>query len=138
MCPRLSAILELKFMMVILSLCLSVAGERERDYLDAISSYYKDWDTKDKKPRSLLYEKKMEAIYLKYTDDIEAAVFYALALHVFAHAGLPHDKKGFNYAASSLSAASLRADRVARHDRVRFFVAVRRQPPRQPPSEPAG
>ena len=64
-------------------------GERERDYLDAISSYYKDWDTKDKKTRSLLYEKKMEVIYKKYADDIEAAVFYALALRA---ASDPTDK----------------------------------------------
>ena len=65
------------------------AGEREKDYLDAISSYYKDWETKDKKTRSLVYEKKMEVIYKKYTDDIEAAVFYALALRA---ASDPKDK----------------------------------------------
>ncbi len=55
-------------------------GEREKDYLDAISVYYQDYETLDKKTRELLYEKKMEAIYKKYNDDKEAAVFYALAL----------------------------------------------------------
>ena len=55
-------------------------GERESDYLDAISSYYKDYTNKDKKTRTLLYEKKMEALHKKYNDDKEAAVFYALAL----------------------------------------------------------
>ena len=60
------------------------AGEREKDYLDAISIYYKDWDTLDKKERALLYEKKMEKIHKKYPDDVEGAVFYALALRAAA------------------------------------------------------
>ena len=60
------------------------SGEREKDYLDAITTYYKDWDTKDNQTRALLYEKKMEAIYNKYKDDTEAAVFYALALRASA------------------------------------------------------
>ena len=58
--------------------------EREKDYLDAISIYYKDWDTVDQNTRALLYEKKMEKIYNKYPDDNEAAVFYALALRASA------------------------------------------------------
>ena len=59
-------------------------GDREKDYLDAITVYYKDWNTLDKQERSLLYEKKMEAIYEKYSNDTEAAVFYALALRASA------------------------------------------------------
>lgn len=55
-------------------------GDREKDYLDAITIYYKDYETLDKKTRELLYEKKMEALYEKYEDDKEAAIFYALAL----------------------------------------------------------
>ncbi len=66
-------------------------GEREKDYLDAITTYYKDWDTLDNQTRALLYEKKMEAIYIKYKDDTEAAVFYALALRAAA------DKTDKNY-----------------------------------------
>ena len=46
-------------------------GEREKDYLDAICVYYKDYETLDKKTRALLYEKKMEVIYTKYKDDKE-------------------------------------------------------------------
>jgi hypothetical protein len=60
------------------------AGEREKDYLDAISAYYENWQTKDQKTRALLYEKKMEGIYKKYPEDTEAAVFYALALRASA------------------------------------------------------
>jgi tetratricopeptide (TPR) repeat protein len=59
-------------------------ADRERDYLDAITEYYKNWKTLNKHERSLLYEKKMEAIYKKYPDDTEAAVFYALALRASA------------------------------------------------------
>jgi len=67
-------------------------GEREKDYLDAISVYYKDYETLDKKTRELLYEKKMEAIYKKYNDDKEAAVFYALALR----AAVDHSDKSYS------------------------------------------
>ncbi len=59
-------------------------GEREKDYLDAITTYYKDWDTQDNQTRAKLYEKKMEEIYNKYKDDTEAAIFYALALRAAA------------------------------------------------------
>lgn len=59
-------------------------GERERDYLDAISIYYKDWEKINQHERALLYEKKMEHIFKKYPEDTEAAVFYALALRASA------------------------------------------------------
>ena len=59
-------------------------SEKAKDYLEAITIFYKDWKTIDKETRILLYEKKMEALYKKYNDDIEAAVFYALALRTSA------------------------------------------------------
>ncbi|MCK5280103.1 MAG: hypothetical protein KAK04_16225, partial [Cyclobacteriaceae bacterium] len=64
-------------------------GNREKDYLDAINEYYKDYSTLDQKTRELLYEKKMETLYKKYEDDKEAAIFYALALRASAD---PTDK----------------------------------------------
>ncbi|MCK5638408.1 MAG: hypothetical protein KAH67_06830, partial [Flavobacteriaceae bacterium] len=54
--------------------------EREKDYLDAIGQIYIDWDKVDHKTREKRMEKKMEENYLKYQDDTEAAIFYALAL----------------------------------------------------------
>ncbi len=63
---------------------------REKDYLDAISVFYKDWDTRDLATRKLSYEKKMEELYNKYKDDTEAAVFYALAIRAAAD---PKDKE---------------------------------------------
>ena len=54
--------------------------EREQDYLDAIGAFYKDWDKVDHKTREERMDRKMEENYLKYTDDPEAAIFYALSL----------------------------------------------------------
>jgi tetratricopeptide (TPR) repeat protein len=54
---------------------------RERDYIDAIETYYKDWETRDYRTRVLAYEKAMQQINTRYRDDSEAAVFYALALN---------------------------------------------------------
>ena len=61
----------------------SLAGaktQRERDYIAAIETYYKDWEKRDYRTRVLAYEKAMEDVYLRYPDDPEAAVFYALAI----------------------------------------------------------
>lgn len=63
--------------------------DREQDYLDAIHAFYKDWETVDHSTRKSLFENKMEQLYLKYPDDKEAAIFYALALNTTAS---PADK----------------------------------------------
>ena len=54
---------------------------RERDWLAAIEPYYKDYDKVDQTQRGLAYERAMEALMQKYPDDLEAAIFYALALN---------------------------------------------------------
>ena len=59
---------------------LTPNNEREKDYIDAVSIYFKDWRTLDTQSRKLNYEKKMEELYKKYTDDVETAVFYSLAV----------------------------------------------------------
>ena len=59
---------------------LSPNNEREKDYIDAVSIYFKDWRTLDTQSRKLNYEKKMEELYEKYPDDVETAVFYSLAV----------------------------------------------------------
>ena len=63
--------------------------DRERDYIEAIASFYRDGDKLDNRTRSVAYEKAMEQVYLRYPDDREAGVFYALALDTTA---LPTDK----------------------------------------------
>lgn len=63
--------------------------KREGLYIDAIASFYKDWDKIDHRSRCLEFEKGMEKIYREYPDDMEAAVFYALSLDASAD---PADK----------------------------------------------
>jgi tetratricopeptide (TPR) repeat protein len=63
--------------------------ERERDWLAAIELYFKDYDKIDQSTRGLAYERAMEQLTLKYPDDPEVAIFYALALNETA---LPSDK----------------------------------------------
>jgi hypothetical protein len=63
--------------------------EREKDYIAAIATFYRDNDKLDHRTRAVAYEKAMEQVYLKYPEDREAAVFYALALNATA---LPTDK----------------------------------------------
>jgi len=58
--------------------------DRERDYVAAIETFYKDWDKRDHRTRALAYEKAMEQVSLRYPEDREAAVFYALALDATA------------------------------------------------------
>jgi tetratricopeptide (TPR) repeat protein len=67
--------------------------EREKDYIAAIAAFYRDNDKLDHRTRAVAYEKAMEQVYLKYPEDREAAVFYALALDTTA---LPTDKTYVN------------------------------------------
>ncbi|MDX1685669.1 MAG: hypothetical protein R3275_10560 [Saprospiraceae bacterium] len=55
--------------------------ERESAYLEAIATYYEDWQTLDHKTRAKKYEKAMEALYKSDSSDVEATVFYSLALN---------------------------------------------------------
>ena len=77
--------------------------QRERDYVGAIETYYKDWEKRDYPTRVLAYESAMERMYTRYPEDSEAAVFYALALNE-AVTVLPPDK---NYTRQLKAAAIL-------------------------------
>ena len=59
---------------------LTPNNEREQDYIDAVSVYFKDWRTVDTKTRKLKYATKMAELYTKYPEDVETAVFYSLAV----------------------------------------------------------
>src|SRR5438552_3317016 len=65
------------------------ATPREKDYIAAIDTYYRDHDKLDHRTRAVAYEKAMEQLCQRYPDDREAAVFYALALNATA---APADK----------------------------------------------
>lgn len=72
---------------------LTAKTERERDYLDAIATFYRDSDTIDHRTRALAYANAMEQVARKHPGDKEAAIFYALALDGTA---LPTDKSYAN------------------------------------------
>jgi hypothetical protein len=62
---------------------------KESDYIFAIGAFYADWERLDHKKRCVNFEVAMERLYQKYPGDIEAAIFYALALNAVAD---PSDK----------------------------------------------
>ena len=75
--------------------------ERESAYINAIGSYYKDWNKTDHHTRCINFEKAMEKLHTTYPEDKEAAIFYALALDASA---APTDK---TYANQEKAAAIL-------------------------------
>lgn len=72
-----------------------VAGarsERERAYIAAIETYYRDARTVSHKDRALAYSAAMEQLHRRYPQDREAAVLYALSLIA---AGMMDDDPAF-------------------------------------------
>ena len=65
------------------------ATPREKDYVAALATFYRDSDKLDHRTRAVAYEKAMEQLAARYPEDREASVFYALALDATA---LPTDK----------------------------------------------
>jgi len=57
---------------------------RERDYIDALAVFYRDYDRIAHEQRSMAYSQAMEHVYQRYPKDHEAAVFYALSLLTWA------------------------------------------------------
>ena len=54
---------------------------REQDYIAAMEAYYRDPELGGYKQRVEAYEGAMAQLYVRYPDDPEAAIFYALALN---------------------------------------------------------
>lgn len=54
---------------------------RERDYIAALETFYKDAGKQDHWERARAYAVSMERVYRRYPQDREAAIFYALALN---------------------------------------------------------
>src|SRR5260221_9250274 len=52
----------------------------EKDYLDALASYFKDYETIEQRTRTLNYETAMRVIAKNHAEDDEAQIFFALAL----------------------------------------------------------
>jgi hypothetical protein len=53
---------------------------RERDYIDALATFYRDSDKLDHTKRADAYSLAMRKVYTNYPKDHEAAAFYALSL----------------------------------------------------------
>src|SRR5208337_1122240 len=68
---------------------IGAKSERERDYIDALSRMYVDYDKIDHRTRVAAYLKAMEALAGRYPDDDEAQIAYAITLNVAAS---PSDK----------------------------------------------
>jgi hypothetical protein len=65
------------------------ATPREKDYIAALATFYRDSDKLDHRTRAVAYEKAMEQLAARYPEDREASVFYALSLDATA---APTDK----------------------------------------------
>ena len=63
--------------------------DREKAYVGAVDLLFRGAPTVDQRTRTVAYERAMEALAAKYSDDVEARIFYALALDQTA---LPTDK----------------------------------------------
>jgi tetratricopeptide (TPR) repeat protein len=63
--------------------------QRERDYIDALTVFYTDYDKVPHGTRVQAYLKAMETLAARYPDDDEAQIFYAITLNVAAS---PKDK----------------------------------------------
>lgn len=59
---------------------IGAKSQRERDYIGALDAFYRDSDRVGHKDRALAYLSAMEQLHIRYPDDREAGIFYALTL----------------------------------------------------------
>ncbi|HJR61930.1 MAG TPA: hypothetical protein VJ813_21160 [Vicinamibacterales bacterium] len=64
-------------------------SDRERDFIEAASALFTDFEKVDQRTRTVNYERAMARVHEKYPNDKEAAAFSALAVNQTA---LPNDK----------------------------------------------
>jgi tetratricopeptide (TPR) repeat protein len=72
---------------------ISTKTNRENMYIHAIDTFYKHWNLSEHLKRCKDFETAMHELYVKYPEDKEAAIFYALALDASAS---PLDKSYSN------------------------------------------
>jgi hypothetical protein len=92
--------------------------QRERDYIDALSAMYTDYDKVDHRTRMQAYANAIGQLAQRYPDDDEAQIYYALALNTSAS---PADK---TYANQLKGAAILEviAKRQPQHPGVAHYL----------------
>lgn len=84
--PPSEAELEKGARAIAIAMSIPQKSKRESGYINAMASFYKDWEKTDHHTRSVLFEKCMEKTYRENPGDKEAAIFYALALDASADA----------------------------------------------------
>ncbi len=78
---------------ILIAQSLVQAPGREKDYIDAMALFYKDWSLPDHRTHSRIFAEAMGKVYENYPGDREAAIFYALSLDGSAD---PSDKSYAN------------------------------------------
>jgi hypothetical protein len=82
--PPLPAWLKEGLAMIDKGLALGPKTEREKGYLEALGTFYRDHDKLPHGARQVAYAKAMEALATRHPDDQEAQIYWALALAVSA------------------------------------------------------
>jgi hypothetical protein len=62
------------------ALAIGAKTERERDYINALAVFYKDWQTVNHATRAKAYEQALAKVHERHPNDDEAAIFHALQL----------------------------------------------------------
>ena len=60
---------------------ISNKTKREEGYINAIATYYNNWEKTDHRTRCLKFEEAMKELHSAFPEDNEAAIFYALSLN---------------------------------------------------------
>jgi len=104
----------------------SAKTARERDYIAAAEAFFKDADTVDHRTRAQAYARAMEQVSARYSQDREAAIFYALALQAVAD---PHDKTYANQRKSAAIASSVFAAEPTHPGAAHYIIHAYDYPP---------
>lgn len=78
--PPTAAELEKANAALVMARTTGAKSARERDYISAIETFYRDAGTIDHKTRATAYSAALEQLHRRYPDDREAAILYALSL----------------------------------------------------------
>jgi hypothetical protein len=62
------------------AVAIGAKTERERDYINALAGFYKNWQTVDHATRAKAYEQALADVSKRHPNDDEAAIFHALQL----------------------------------------------------------
>lgn len=62
------------------ALAISTGSPREKDFIAALSAFYRDWKSIPHRTRATAYEAAMMRMHERYADDDEVTIFYALSI----------------------------------------------------------